>query len=54
MESKLPLLKSEQAITKAEKTIMSHLSGCLGTLSLGINDRAMRSPGQFMRQVTKD
>lgn len=42
MESRLPLLESEEAMTKVEKPAMPHLSGSLGTLSLGIDGHVVR------------
>lgn len=42
MESKLPLLEAGQAITKVEKTVMPHLSGSLGTLSIGLDGHVVR------------
>ena len=38
----LPLLEVGQAMTKVEKTVMPHLFGSLGTLSIGLDGRVVR------------
>lgn len=42
MESRIPLLEAGQAMAKIEKTVMPHLSGSLGTLSIELDGHVVR------------